>query len=91
VTDQPTIIERGAEASTYVGAATTTALWGLSVSEWAVTISAVFAGLSFAVHVYFSWRRDRREADKAQRELARHQLMMENAHADTPADGDSAP
>lgn len=69
-------VERGAEAGAYVGAGTATIMWGMSVSEVAVTASAVFAGLSFLVHLYFSWRRDRREQ-------ALHDVEMEDHHADS--------
>lgn len=77
MTDVNLAIERGAEAGAYSGAAAATFLWGFSVSEIAVTVSAVFAGLSFLVHLYFSWRRDVREAQEAQRDAERHQLVVE--------------
>jgi len=75
----PNLIERGAEAGAYAGAGTATVLWGLSVSEWAVTVSAVFAGLSFLIHLYFSWRRDRRE----QRE---HDLALEKINGNASSE-----
>lgn len=74
MTSNHSLLERAAEVGTYGGAATTLGLWGLSVSEIAVTVSAVFAGLSFAVHLYFAWRRDRREQEL-------HQSKMETKNA----------
>lgn len=55
------ITDRAAEASTYVATIATVTLWGLSLSEIAVTFSALVAGMSFAVHLWASVRRDRRE------------------------------
>lgn len=67
-------------------------LWGLSVSEIAVTASAVFAGLSFLVHLWLSVRRDRREQEKARRESARHALILGDVNnADAEATGSDAP
>jgi hypothetical protein len=79
MTDFNHTMERGAEAGAYGGAGTATLLWGMSVSEVAVTASAIFAGLSFLVHLYFSWRRDKREQ-------ALHDLELEDHSADTPFD-----
>lgn len=53
--------ERLAEGATYVGAGAATIAFGLNVEELAVVAGACFAGLSFVIHTYFSWRRDRRE------------------------------
>lgn len=53
--------ERIAEGATYAGAGVATIAFGLNVEELAVVAGACFAGLSFLVHTYFSWRRDRRE------------------------------
>lgn len=84
MTDYHLTMERGAEAGAYAGAGAATILWGLSASDLAVLSSAVFAGLSFLVHLYFSWRRDRREHQA-------HERAMEEARADTPSDpGDAA-
>lgn len=73
-----------AEGGAYGGAGASVILFGLDANEMAVIASAVFAGLSFLVHFFFSWRRDRREQEAHARE-------MEEAHAD-PAhdDGDDA-
>jgi hypothetical protein len=55
------ITDRAAEASTYIATIATVTFWGLSISEIAVTFSAIVAGMSFAVHLWASIRRDRRE------------------------------
>lgn len=65
------VTERLGEGGAYIGAVGAVTLWGLSVSEVAVTISALFAGLSFLVHLWASWRRDRRE-EKQLRILTGH-------------------
>ena len=83
MSDPNLTIENGAQTGAYVGAGAATVMWGLSVSEWAVTVSAVFAGLSFLVHLYFSWRRDRREQEAHARE-------MEESNADAASDGNAA-
>lgn len=84
MTDMNLTMERGSEAGAYAGAGAATLMWGLSASELAVLASAVFAGLSFVVHLYFSWRRDRREQ-------IQHLLAVEKEHADASHEqGDDA-
>jgi hypothetical protein len=70
MTTSPNTIERVAETGAYVGGATSFALWGLSAADIAVLCSALFAGLSFGVHLYFSWRRDRREQERHERHMS---------------------
>lgn len=60
-------LERGGEMGAYAGAVSAVSLWGLTASEWAVIASAVLAGMSFIVHLWFSWRRDRREMESHNR------------------------
>lgn len=55
------VVEKGAEATTYVATVAAFSLWGLTAEEWAVTISAVVAAASFCVHLWATIRRDRRE------------------------------
>lgn len=86
-----TAVERAAEMGTYAGAAVSVSLWGLSVSEIAVTASAVFAGLSFLVHLWLSVRRDRREQIKAKLETARLSHLIGEKDGEPRAyDGDAS-
>lgn len=77
-------MQQSAETGAYGGAGATALLFGLDANEIAVIASAVFAGLSFMVHLYFSWRRDQRE----QRILTH---TLENDDADTTDTGKDAP
>lgn len=72
-----------AEGGAYGGAGASIILFGLDANEMAVIASAVFAGLSFLVHFYFSWRRDRREQRM-------HELSLEEHNADAPSDSGDA-
>jgi ABC-type enterobactin transport system permease subunit len=82
--DLSTQVQHISEGGAYGGAGASVILFGLDANEMAVIASAIFAGLSFAVHFYFSWRRDCRE----QRE---HELTLEDHYADAPDDkGDDA-
>ena len=76
-------MQDAAETGAYAGAGAAALLFGLDANELAVIASATFGGLSFAVHLYFSWRRDRRE----QRILTH---TLEIAHAHTPHTGEGA-
>jgi hypothetical protein len=72
------------EGGAYGGAGTALVLFGLDANEMAVIASAAFAGLSFLVHFYFSWRRD-------QREQALHMLTLEDHYGESANDqGDDA-
>ena len=77
-------MQQTAEAGAYAGAGATALLFGLDANELAVIASATFAGLSFAVHLYFSWRRDRRE-----QRILTHTLEIDHAHAPHTGEGAS--
>lgn len=64
------IANKAADAAMYGGAASSLVLWGLRLGDVAAMVSAVVAVLGFALHVWATWRRDRREAE-------RHRLEME--------------
>lgn len=55
------IIEQASSAATYVGTTAAVTLWGLSISDVAVIVSTTVAVLGFALHLWLSIRRERRE------------------------------
>jgi len=77
-------MQDAAETGAYAGAGAATLLFGLDANELAVVASATFAGLSFAVHLYFSWRRDRRE-----QRIMTHALELDHALAPHTGEGTS--
>ncbi len=60
----PTSLDTASQSAMYGGAATTGILWGLSVSEVAVFLSAFVAVLGFIVHTWATIRKDKREAER---------------------------
>lgn len=64
------IANKTADVAMYGGAASSLVLWGLRVGDVAAMVSAVIALLGFAVHVWATLRRDKREAE-------RHRVQME--------------
>jgi hypothetical protein len=85
-----------AEGSAYGGAGASLVLFGLDANEMAVIASAIFAGLSFAAHLFFAWRKDRREERLAEarnrREQQAHEVALEgDLDANTSTDGETAP
>lgn len=64
---------------TVASAATSITLFGLSVSEVAVIVSAVVAVASFALHVWYTLEKNRREEAESQ-----HRMQQGD---DSPSDG----
>lgn len=52
--------ERTGASLTYGGASTALAMWGLSVSEWAVIISTLVAIGGFCIQLYHARRKEKR-------------------------------
>lgn len=53
-------IDQGAVGAMYGGAGTAFAVWGLQLSDWAAIVSAAVALLGLVVHIWATWRKDRR-------------------------------
>ena len=56
-------------AGAFVGAGSAVTFWGLQLSDIAVVASAIFAGASFATHLWLSIQRNRREAEAHRKEM----------------------
>lgn len=56
-------IDHAALLTTYGGAVTSLTLWGLRLSDLSVMVSAFVAILGFAVHLWITVKRDRREQE----------------------------
>jgi membrane protein implicated in regulation of membrane protease activity len=52
--------ERTGATTTLGGAASTVALWGLSVPDWAVIVSAAVAVAGFFLHFFATMRKEKR-------------------------------
>ena len=64
----------------YGGAATTGILWGLSVSEVAVIVSALVAVLGFIVHAWSVVRKDRRDGERHAAAMAELKSTHKEVH-----------
>lgn len=53
-------VDIGAQGAMYGGAGTAITVWGLQLSDWAAIISAAVAVLGLIVHIWATWRKDRR-------------------------------
>lgn len=64
----------------YGGAATSGILWGLSMSDIAVFLSALVAVLGFCVHAWATLRKDRREAERHAAAMAELRATHNEVH-----------
>lgn len=62
-------IDMGAQSAMYGGAGAAITVWGLQLSDWAAIVSAAVAVLGLAVHIWATWRKDKRAAEIHREEL----------------------
>lgn len=71
-----TQLDTAGQSAMYGGAASAGIMWGMSLSEIAVLISAIVAVLGFILHTWATFRRDRREMEHHLQETEQHRQAM---------------